>query len=58
MDNQLLLEFKTIDDQSIESCANCLCSMNKAMPDFAFCFENNRSIVDLNDHCNQWERNR
>jgi len=43
--------------QSIETCANCICCMNKDNR-FAYCFELNKSIDDLSGTCNSFELER
>lgn len=58
MNNPIQLQLFPIPEQnSIESCSNCLCCMNKVMSEFAFCFELNKP-TELNNHCSNWERER
>jgi len=56
MNEQLQLQFGPIPDHSIESCGNCLMCMNRDNQ-FAYCIELNKSVNDLDKHCNNWERN-
>jgi len=55
--NERLMNCIFPNHQSIKTCANCLCCMNKDNR-FAYCIENNKSVNDLNETCNQFELER